>query len=73
MFENRVQSRIFGPKREEVTGGWRKIHNEKLHYLHFSPNIIRVTISRRMIWMGHVKCIRKFGREIREEENMWEI
>jgi hypothetical protein len=42
VFENRVLRRIFGPKREEVTGGWRKVHDEKLHNLYNSPNIIRV-------------------------------
>jgi hypothetical protein len=42
MFENRVLRRIFGPKRDEVTGGWRKFCNEELHNLHSSPNIIRM-------------------------------
>jgi hypothetical protein len=54
MFENRVMRRIFGPKRNEVTGGWRKLHNEELHNLCFSPNIIRIIKSRRMRWAGHV-------------------
>jgi hypothetical protein len=45
---------IFGPKRDEVTGGWRKLHNEELHSLYSSPNIIRMTKSRRMRWAGHV-------------------
>jgi hypothetical protein len=53
MFENRVLRRIFGPKRDEVTGGWRKLHNE-LHNLHSSSNIIRMIKSRRMRWAGHV-------------------
>jgi hypothetical protein len=48
MFENRVLRRIFGPKRDAVTGGWRKLHNEELHNLHSSPNIIRMIKSRRM-------------------------
>jgi hypothetical protein len=42
VFENRVLRRIFGPKRDEVTGGWRKLHNEELHNLYFSPSIIRM-------------------------------
>jgi hypothetical protein len=54
VFENRVLSRIFGPKRDEVTGGWRKLHNEEIHNLHLSPGIIRVIRSRRMRWVGHV-------------------
>jgi hypothetical protein len=54
MFENRVLRRIFGPKRVEVTGGWRKLHKEELHNLYFSPSIIRMIKSRRMRWVGHV-------------------
>jgi hypothetical protein len=46
--------RIFGPKRDEVTGGWRKLHNVELHNLYSSPSIIRVIKSRRMRWAGHV-------------------
>jgi hypothetical protein len=46
--------RIFGPKRDEVTGGWRKLHNEELHSLYPSPSIIRVIKSRRMRWAGNV-------------------
>jgi hypothetical protein len=47
--------RIFGPKRDdEVTGGWRKLHNEELHDLYSSPSIIRVIKARRMRWAGHV-------------------
>jgi hypothetical protein len=48
VFENRVPRRIFGPKREEVAGEWRRLHNEELHNLYSSPDIIRVIISRRM-------------------------
>jgi hypothetical protein len=54
MFENRVSRRIFGPKRDEVTGGWRKLHNEELHNFYSSPSIIRMIKSRRVRWVGHV-------------------
>jgi hypothetical protein len=57
VFENRVLRRIFGPKRDEVTGGWRKLHNEELHGLYSSPSIIRVIKARRMRWAGHVACM----------------
>jgi hypothetical protein len=52
-FENRVLRKVFGPKREEG-GSWRKLHNDKLHDLYSSPNIVRVIKSRRMRWAGHV-------------------
>jgi hypothetical protein len=52
--ENCVLRRIFGLKRDEVIGEWRKHHNEELHYLYFSPTIVRVIKSRRMKWAGHV-------------------
>jgi hypothetical protein len=55
VFENRALRRIFGPKREEVTGGYGKVHKEELHNLYSSPNIIGVNKSRR----GHVACIRR--------------
>jgi hypothetical protein len=54
VFENRVLRRIFGPKRDEVAGEWRELHNEELRDLYFSPSIIRITKSRRMRWAGHV-------------------
>jgi hypothetical protein len=53
VFENRVLRRIFGPKRDEVTGGWRKLHNEEPHNLFSSPSIIRMIKSRRMRWAGN--------------------
>jgi hypothetical protein len=54
VFENRVLRRIFGPKRDEVTAGWRKMHNEELHDLYSSPIIVRVINANRMRWAGHV-------------------
>ena len=70
VFENRVLRRIFGPKRDEVTGEWKKLHNEELNHLYSSPNIEREIKSRRMRWAGHVarmgggeRCVQVFGRE----------
>ena len=57
VFENRVLRRVFGPKRDEVTGEWRKLHNEELSDLYSLPNIVRVVKSRRMRWAGHVSCV----------------
>jgi hypothetical protein len=54
VFENRVLRRLFGPRRDEVTGEWRKLHNEELHNLYLFPDIIRQVKSRRMRWAGHV-------------------
>jgi hypothetical protein len=54
VFENRMQRRIFGPKRDEVTGGWRKLHNEELRDLYSSPSIIRIIKPRRIRWAEHV-------------------
>jgi hypothetical protein len=54
MFENRVLRRIFGPKRDEITGDWRKLYNEELHGLYCSSSIFRVIKARRMRWAGHV-------------------
>jgi hypothetical protein len=54
VFENRFLRRIFGPKRDEVSGEWRKFHNEELHNIHSSPDVIRQIKSRRMRWAGHV-------------------
>ena len=52
VFENRVLRRVFGPKRDEITGKWRKLHNEELSDLYSLPNIVRVVKSRRMRWAG---------------------
>jgi hypothetical protein len=57
VFENRVVRRIFGPKRDEVKGEWRKLHYEELHNLYSSPYIIRQIKSRRRRWAGHVACM----------------
>jgi hypothetical protein len=57
VFENRVLRRIFGPKRKEVTGEWRTLHNEEFYVLYCSPNIILVSKSRRLRWAAHVGCM----------------
>jgi hypothetical protein len=54
VYENRVLSRVFGGKSDEVTGEWRKLHNTELNDLHSLPNIVRVVKSRRMRWAGHL-------------------
>jgi hypothetical protein len=54
VFENRVLRKIFGPKRDEVMGEWRKLHNKELRDLYSSPSISRIIKSRRMRWAGHV-------------------
>jgi hypothetical protein len=54
VFENRVLRGIFGPKRDGVTGGWRKLYNEELHNVYSLPSIIRIIKSRRIRWAGHV-------------------
>jgi hypothetical protein len=59
VFENRVLRRIFGPRRDEVTGGWRKLHNEELRDLYSSPSIIRIIKSRRIKCAGHVARMRE--------------
>jgi hypothetical protein len=75
VFENKV-IRIFGPKRDGVTGEWRKLHNEELHILYSSPNIIKHIKSRRMRWAGHVahmgeECVQGFGEKARRKETTW--
>jgi hypothetical protein len=61
MFEKRVMRIIFGPKREEVVEDLKRRHNEELHNLYASPNVIRVIKSRRMRWMGHIAAIKTYG------------
>jgi hypothetical protein len=72
VFENRVQRRIFGSKRGEVTGGLRQLHNEELHNLYSSPSTIRMITSRRVRWAGYVAQMRRgmyvgFGEESQKE------
>jgi hypothetical protein len=64
VFENGVLRRIFGPKRDEVTGEWRKLHNEELRDLYSSPSIIRIIKSKRMRWASHVARMGKRGTRI---------
>jgi hypothetical protein len=76
LFENRVLSRIFGPKRDEATGEWRKLHSEELHILYSSPNIIMQIKSRRMRWAGYVarmgeECAQVFDGKARRKETTW--
>jgi hypothetical protein len=66
VFENRVLRRIFGPKRDEVTGEWGKLYNEELHILYFSPNTIRQIKSRRLKWVGQVTLMG-------EERNVYKV
>jgi hypothetical protein len=66
VFENRILRRIFGPKRDDVTGEWRKLHSEELHNLYSSPDIIRQVRSRRMRWAGHLA---RMG----EERNVYKV
>jgi hypothetical protein len=66
MFENRVLRRIFGPKKEELTGDWGKLHSDELHILYSSQNIIRQIKSRRMRWAGH-------AARMGEERNVYRV
>ena len=61
MFENKVLRRIFGPRRDEVTGDWWRLPNEEINVLYYSPNIVRVIKSRRMRWAGHVARMGEMG------------
>jgi hypothetical protein len=69
VFENRVLSRIFGPKMEEVAGGWRRLYNEECHNLYASPCIIRVIKSRTMICAGHVARM----EDVRNSYKFWTV
>jgi hypothetical protein len=76
VYENRVLRGIFGPKRDEVTGECRKLHNEELQILYSSPNIIRQIKSRRMRWAGHVarigeECVQGFDGKAKRKETTW--
>jgi hypothetical protein len=76
VFENRVLRRIFGAKRDEVTGEWRKLHSKELHILNSSQNIIRQVKSRRMRWAGHAarmgdECVLGFDGKDRGKETTW--
>jgi hypothetical protein len=68
VFENRMLRSIFGPKRDEVTGGWRKLHNEELHNLYSSPSIIRMIKSR----MNRTRHVARMGRRGMHIEFWWE-
>jgi hypothetical protein len=69
MFENRVLRRIFGQKRDEVTGDWRKLHNAEVHNLYSSSNVIKMIKSRRMSWEGYVA---RMGRSGMHKGYWWE-
>jgi hypothetical protein len=69
VFGNRVLRRMFGPKRHEVMGGWRKLHNEELHDLYSSQSIIRIIKSRRMRWAGYVA---RMGEKRKAYRLLWE-
>ena len=77
VFENRVLRRIFGPKRDEVTGEWRRLHNEEIYALYSSPNITRVIKFRKLRWRGHVARMGKvevhtrlWWRNLREGDHL---
>jgi len=61
VFENMVLRRIFGPRRDDVTGEWRRLHNEELNDMYCSPKIVRGIKSRKMMWVGLVACVGEEG------------
>jgi hypothetical protein len=69
VLKKKVLRRIFGPKKDEETGNWRKLHNDELHNLYSSPDIIRMIESRRLRWAGHVT---RMGRRRMHIEYWWE-
>jgi hypothetical protein len=78
VFKNRVLRRIFGSKRDEVTGKWRRLHNEELHILYSHPNSIMQIKSRIMTWVGQcathgrgVKIVQGFAGKVRRKETSW--
>jgi hypothetical protein len=78
MYENRVLRRIFVARRDEVTGEWRKLHNEEVHILYSYPNITTQIKSRRMRWAEHVacmgeECVQGFDGKARRKENTWKM
>jgi len=80
VFENRVLRKMFGPRRNEVTREWRRLHNEELNDLYCSPNIVRVIKMRRMQWAGHVVHMgvergvyRVLGRNRREGDHWGDL
>jgi hypothetical protein len=68
VFENRVLRRIFGPKRDEVTGGWRKLHNEELDNLYFLLSIVRMMKSQGVRWSGHRACMEGYDWKARRKK-----
>jgi hypothetical protein len=73
VFENRVLRRIFGPKRDELTGGWRKLHHEELRNLYFSPNIIGMIKPKRMRWVGHVVHTKFWLESLKRRDHMEDL
>jgi hypothetical protein len=72
VFENRVPRRIFGPKRDEMTGDWRKLHNEELNTFYSSPNFIRMIKSRRMRWGGACSARGRVKKCVQiEDRDLW--
>jgi hypothetical protein len=64
---------MFGPKRKEVVGGWRRLHNEELHNLYVSPYIIKVIKSRRMRWAAHEKCIHNVCQKLEGKDHLEDL